>query len=391
TSPPYWQSYQKFGNLSNNYSPGAHNLTVVITDSAGHVFTQTKKFVVGGVSITNLGISNTYTVVPYVVNWTLNLPPDQVFNYTYNQSFDLRYVTGGCGGLRSPCPTVVNLSERVHNGVINYNQSLNLTLMGLDQFYSGNGGHYPSGQYQIIVWLNENRTDGNSIAAQVNTFLIFSPVHGSITGPGPNATVPLGNVTLAYSYQGGYVQNASIAVYAAGALTTPVFLQGANAPGVGEEVRSGTTTWIAVQPGAYDVVLTLGTPYAGNYTAHDWINVSNLNPPVFENRSLGNAPLISLTPAQLGTVLALIAVIIGLFVGLIAAPALRPSTGGRSAGTGPKPWDEGGTAAGAGAAATAGAGASATPGTLSCPICHEPATNEFSLHQHQQVVHGIEE
>lgn len=391
-TPPYWQSLTAFGNLSNNYSPGVHDLTVVVGDSAGHLFSQTSKFVVGGVSITNLGgLKSLYTVVPFTVNWTLELPADQVFNYTYNQTFDVRYVTGGCGGLRSPCPTVVNLSERVHNGVVNYNQSINQTLMGLDHFYSGNGGHFPSGQYQVIVWLNENRTDGNSIAAQVNTFLIFSSVAGQITGPGTNATVPLGNVTIAYSYSGGYVQNATIAVYVSTNPATPVFTAGAVATAVGEEARGGSTTWIAVETGMYDIVLTLGTPYAANYTAHEWINVSNPNGLVYLNQSLGAKPLISVSTAELGTLLALIALIIGLFVGLVAAPALRPTAGGTASGSSPKPWDEGKSSAGASGAASGSATGNGPPGGLSCPICHEPATNEFSLHQHQQVVHGLEE
>ncbi|HKV90424.1 MAG TPA: protease pro-enzyme activation domain-containing protein [Thermoplasmata archaeon] len=389
-TPPFWQKYTAFGNLSNNYVAGAHNLTLVVNDSAGHTFTQTKRFVIGGVNITNIGSQNIYTVVPKVVNWTLDIPADQVFNYTYNQSFDLRYVTGGCGGLKSPCPTVVNLSERVHDGVVNYQQSINLTLMGLEHFYSGNGGQYPSGQYQIIVWLNENRTDGNSIAAQVNTFLIFSSVHGKISGPGANATVPLGNVTLAYNYSGGYIQNATLSVFPQGS-TVPVFTTGAVVPAVGEQERGGSATWVAVQTGTYQVVLTLGTPYAGNYTASEWINVTNPNGLVYLNQSLGAKPLISLSSAQLATILALVGVIIGMFVGLIAAPALRPTAGGRAAGSSPKPWDEGRpgpSASGVGDGSPVGNG---SPGGLSCPICHEPATNEFSLHQHQQVVHGIEE
>ncbi|HEV8049499.1 MAG TPA: hypothetical protein VGP88_02780, partial [Thermoplasmata archaeon] len=390
--PPFWQQYTKFGNLSNTYSPGEHNLTVVVTDSQGHVFTQTQKFVVGGVQITNL--ASLYTVVPYVVNWTLEIPSSEVYNYTYNQSFDLRYVSNGCGGLRNPCPTVVNLSEKIHDGQVNYNQSINLTLMGLDGFYSGYGssGGYPPGQYQVIIWLTANHS--GSIAKQVNTYLIFSQVTAAISGPGANATVPLGNVTIAYNYSGGYINNANLSVYLSTAMNTPVFTAGAYVPAIGEQQRGGSTTWQAVQTGQYEIILTLGTPYA-NYTAHRWINVTNPNGLVYLNQSKGPAPLVSLNSAQLGAILAIIGLVIGLFLGLIAAPAFRPTSRGTGTGrpSGPKPWDEGhpegaGGAAGGAAVSSSGPGAS---GSLSCPICHEPATNAFSLQQHQQVVHGIEE
>ncbi|MCI4325813.1 MAG: hypothetical protein L3K00_08065 [Thermoplasmata archaeon] len=383
-SPPYWQNVTKFGNLSNDFANGTHNLTIVVTDSQGHVFTDTQQFIVGGVTITNLGTNNLYTVVPFVVNWTLDIPSTEVYNYTFNQTFDLRYVTPSCGSPNNPCPTVVNLTEKVKDGQVLYNQSINLTLMGLDHFYAGSGG-YPPGQYQVIIWLNANHS--GSIAKQVNTFLIFSAVTGSITGPGTNATVPIGNVTIAYSYQGGYIVNASLFVYPSTSNTTPVFTAGAYVPAVGEQPRGGASTWQAVQIGMYEIVLLLGTPY-GNFTAHDWINVTNPNGLVFLNQS-STKPIVSLSSASLAAILAIIGVLVGLFLGLIAAPALRPALGGSaSAGTSaPKPWDEGKPGD---ATSSAGSGAS-TPGGLSCPICHEPATNEFALHQHQQVVHGLEE
>jgi subtilase family serine protease len=393
-TPPFWQNLTEFGNLSNDYAPGEHNLTLVVTDSQGHVFTETDKFIVGGVTITNLASDNLYTIVPYVVNWTLDIPASEVYNYTFNQSFDLRYVSDGCGGLRNPCPTVVNLTEKIRDGQVNYNQSINLTLMGLEGFYSGYGasGGYPPGQYEVIIWLTANNT--GSIAKQVNTYLIFSQVTASINGPGKNATVPLGNVTIAYNYSGGYINNATLNVYLSTAMDSPVFTAGAYVPAVGEQPRGGSATWEAVETGQYEIVLTLGTPYA-SFTAHNWINVSNLNGLVYLNQSLGPKPLISLSAPQLGAVLAIIGLVIGLFLGLIAAPAFRPANRGSASGrpsSGAKPWDEGkdDSSAGLGAATAAGVGAG-TPGGLSCPICHEPATNEFSLHQHQQVVHGLEE
>ncbi|MCI4332565.1 MAG: hypothetical protein L3K01_02370, partial [Thermoplasmata archaeon] len=386
TSPPFWQNYTKFGNLSNTFAPGTHFLTLVVNDSQGRTFTDTQQFIVGGVTITNLGINNLYTVVPFVVNWTLELPPGDVYNYTFSQTFDLRYVTPSCGSPRNPCPTVVNLTEKIHDGQVLYNQSINLTLMGLDHFYAGSGG-YPPGQYQVIIWLNANHS--GSIAKEVNTFLIFAPVVGGITGPGTNATVPLGNVTLAYSYQGGYIVNASLFVYSNTDMLNPVFKAGAYVPAVGEQPRAGAATWQAVQTGMYDVVLLLGTPYA-NYTAHDWINVTNPNGLVFLNQSKGNTPLISLSSAALATILAMVALIVGLFLGLIAAPALRPTLTGTAASgsSAPKPWDEGKPTTGGAAASGTAEG---TPGGLSCPICHEPMTSQFALHQHQQVVHGLEE
>ncbi len=381
STPPYWQNWTADGNLTGDYSPGVHHLVVVAVDSLGHVFTRTHTFIVGSITLDNLGLQNTYTVVPYVMNWTYQIPVGDMNNHTFSQSLDIRYVAPGCGGTTSPCPQVVNYTMRILDGVVNYNQSLNLTLLGLDHFYSGDA-QPPPGQYQLIVWLNANHS--GSIAALTSTYLVFSPVTGAITGPSANQLVPLGNVTLGYTYSGDYVQNASLAVYPGNATTGPVFTIGAFIPGQG--LRGGSASWPAVDPGTYRAVLSLGTPY-GSYNATQWFNVSSFGNVAYVNQTPTNPVLGGMNAAVVATALALVAGIIGLLLGLFIAPGLRGSRAGRpasgaagAAAAAPvKPWDE---------------QASSVPGSapvIRCAVCKDSFSTDFALHQHLKIVHGIEE
>jgi hypothetical protein len=235
-------SFHAEGNLTGNYPSGIHILKVVVTDSLGHTFTRSHTFIVASITIQNLGITDTYTVVPFTMNWTLNIPAIYVSNRTFNMSLDIRYIASGCGG-RRVCPEVVNYSERLHNGQVDYNQSLNMTLLNLDHFYSGSN-QLPPGQYEVIVWLNANHS--GSIAAQVNTYLVFDSVNGQINGPTANEVVPLGNVTVSYSYTGDYVTNATLSIFALNQ-PGPVFTVGAFVPGIG--LRGSAAIWPAVQTG----------------------------------------------------------------------------------------------------------------------------------------------
>ena len=369
-TPPQWQNYTANGNLTGTYAPGIHDLRVVATDSLGHVFTRDHTFVVGGINVTNLGIKNTYTVLPYTLNWTYILPPGQVNNHTFSQSVEVRYVAPGCGG-SVKCPQLVNLTLKIRPGVVDYNQSLNITMLNTNHFYSGT--QLPQGQYQVIVWLNANHS--GSIAAQINTQIVFENVAGQINGPSDGAIVPLGNVTISYSYSGEFIENATLFVFPAGG-TAPVFQAGAFVPGI-NGLRGGAATWTAVTPGLYQVVLALGTPYGG-YNATTMVNVSHMGGNAILNASAGGV-LGGMSPAVVGTALAVIAGIVGLFLGLMLAPSLRQgaprAVGGPSAKAAPKPWQE----------------EPAASTKQVCSICHEEFETPFALHQHQKITHGIEE
>jgi len=301
------------------------------------------------------------------------IPAAQMNNHTFSQSLEIRYVANGCGGTTA-CPQVVNYTIKVRPGVTSYNQSLNLTLLNLKGFYAG-ANELPPGQYQIIIWLNANHS--GSIAAQVNTQLVFDNVQGQINGPSAGAVVPLGNVTISYAYSGQYIENASLLVFPAGTSTNPVFRAGAFVPGL-SGLRGGASTWTAVTPGAYEVVLSLGTPY-GSLNVTENITVSTESGTAFLNQTSGSGILGGLAPATVGTVMAIIAALVGLFVGLFLAPAIRGGParpgGAPSSKAAPPPWQEDTKAS----------------GKLTCSICHEEFETQFALHQHQKIAHGIEE
>jgi hypothetical protein len=368
-----WQNFTVNGNLTGSYSNGTHDLKIVAVDSLGHIFTRDDTFVVGAINITNLGLQNTYTVLPYILNWTYVIPAGEMNNHTFSQSLDIRYVANGCGGT-TVCPTVVNYTIKIKDGVTSYSQSLNTTLLNLQGFYSG-ANELPPGQYQIIIWLNANHS--GSIASQVDTQLVFDDVQGEINGPGAGALVPLGNVTISYAYSGQYIENATLYVYPNGTTTNPVFRAGAFVPGL-SGLRGGASTWTAVTPGTYEVILALGTPYGGQNVSEQ-ITVTEVSSTAFLNQTHSSGILGGLSAAAAGTLMAIIAAIVGLMVGLFLAPALRggparPTTaaGGRAA---PPAWQE--DAKG--------------PTGVTCAICHEQFETPFAMHQHQKIAHGIEE
>ncbi|MCI4342405.1 MAG: hypothetical protein L3K11_08575, partial [Thermoplasmata archaeon] len=287
-------------------------------------------------------------------------------------------VTTNCQGFR--CPKVENLSIPVHVGQTLYNQSINRTLLTEGGFYSGSGD-LPPGQYELIVWLNANHS--GSVLAQANTYLVFDNLFGQINGPLNNAIIPIGNVTISYSYTGLYVQNANLTVFVGGT-NTPVYTIGALIPGIATSARGGSTTWTSTTAGMYRIVLELGTPYQ-NYTAVGWVNVTSTSALVWLNGTSGQHPVAGLPPVATATILAIGGLLVGLLVGLAVAPALRPRAP-RGAGEGmgakgpSKPWAEGG-AAGAGAAVLAN----------ECRICHEKFETPYALTQHGKIQHGLED
>ena len=380
---PQWQNFTISGNLTGSYASGIHQLTIIATDSEGHVFTVTHPFVVASISLTNLNISSTYTVLPYNLTWSYS-PPGNPFpsaemnNHTFSQSLEIQYEAAGCGATNDPCPIVVNYSERIRDGVTSYNQSLNATLLNLQHFYAG-ASELPPGQYIVTIWLNANHS--GSIASSVGTYFVPNPLSASINGPTDWSTVPVGNVTISYSYAGDYVQNATLAVYPANvANASAVFSIGAFVPGVGASGRGGAASWTAVAPGEYEIVLALGAPY-GHYTATSFVNVTLASGTVWLNQTHPTSLLGSVAPATSATVLALIAAIVGLVLGMMIAPTMRSS--------GPRP--SGGAAGAKPMAAWSEDSQKSASGKSVCPICHEQFETDFALHQHQKITHGIEE
>jgi hypothetical protein len=194
----------------------------------------------------------------------------------------------------------------------------------------------------------------------------------STDGPGPNAAVPVGNVTISYSYTGLYISNAQIAVFGTGSSSTPVFQTSAYTPGTG--VESNSTTWTSVQPGAYQIVLTLTTPYQNNTTS-EWINVTAAHTNIYHNGSKGLVPLFGLSITTVVTSLAVIGAIVGLLLAAFVAPTLL--------GSGPKGPDSDETKG-------PGSGTAAADGStmLTCPICQDTFESQSALDQHSAVIHG---
>ncbi|MCI4322702.1 MAG: S8 family serine peptidase, partial [Thermoplasmata archaeon] len=311
------QAYDEFGNLTGVYTPGIHTLEVVVRDSMGHVFTARHVFIIGQIALTDLPASQVYTPIPFNLTWTLNIPSTQVSNKTFNESLEISYVTNvfvdgslqGCGGFgRLRCPQVVNLSIPVRPGETNYTQNVNRSTLEHNGFYSG-GTDIPPGQYQILVWLNANHS--GSISQEAVTYLVFDPLAAEITGPSANAVVPLGNVTLSYSYTGQYISNAQLFVYAQSNPTSAVFESSIYSPGTG--IRGGGVSWTAVTPGAYRVALGLSTPY-GNSSISEWINVSMTSPYVWLNLTPVGA-LGGLSPPTAAASLAIVGALVGLTLG----------------------------------------------------------------------------
>jgi subtilase family serine protease len=377
-NPPNYQVYTANGNLTGVYAPGIHTLTVLVTDSTGHIFTNRHTFIVGAIKVTDLGVESTYTVLPFNMTWHLNIPAGQISNHTFNQSLQIRYVTGACGGVIQ-CPEVVNLSIKIKDGVADYQQSLNITLLNLKHFYAG-AGEPPPGQYQLIVWVTANHS--GSIATSITSYLVFDSVAGTINGPAANELLPQGNVTISYAYSGQYVQNSTLEIFAAGAPTVPVFSAQAFVPGIG--LRGGAVQWSAVQGGAYKIVLALGTPYT-TYNASEWVNVSGGPGNIWLNQSHNLAPLVIVNSAVTATVLALIVGLIGVLLGLFLAPALRSRPSGSAVAAPPRPWEE------SSAAGAVAAGGATGPPRYGCTTCKEEFETSYALAQHRKIVHGIDE
>jgi subtilase family serine protease len=379
---PYTQDFQFWsmtGNLTGNYAPGIHELLAVAIDSEGHIFTYEHRFIVGSITYIGIGPSTIYLPIPYNLTWFLDLPSNEVSNRTFNQSLEIRYVTPGCGGIFL-CPQVVNQTEPVRPGKVLYNQSINRTLLIKAGFYAG-ASDLPPGQYQMIVWLNANHS--GSIVAQMSTFLVFDPLAGSVDGPSDNAVVPIGNVTIAYSYTGEYISNAVLSVYANGEML-PTYQTGAYLPGVG--TRAGSSTWTSVVGGTYAIVLVLTTPYLNsqgtyNFTVTSWVNVTQTSAKIWLNGSSGQLPIGGLPAVGTATALALAGAVAGLLVGLLIAPALRPrglrAPAGGAARTSPQPWEEG-------PAKPVGGGGN------ECSICHERFETASALQHHERIQHGLQ-
>ncbi|MCI4350272.1 MAG: hypothetical protein L3K15_01990 [Thermoplasmata archaeon] len=376
-NPPNYQSYTANGNLTGVYADGIHTLTVIVTDSTGHTFSNRHTFIVGSIKLTNLGVTSTYTVLPFNMTWHLSIPAGQISNHTFNQSLQIRYVTGACGGI-IPCPEVVNYSIKIKDGVADYQQSLNITLLNLKHFYAG-AGEPPPGQYQLIVWVTANHS--GSIATSITSYLVFDSVAGTINGPTANELLPQGNVTISYSYSGQYVQNSTLEIFAVGAPTIPVFTAQAFVPGIG--LRGGAVQWSAVQGGAYQIVLSLGTPYR-TLNATEWVNVSGGPGNVWLNQSRLASPLMIVNPAVTATVLALVVGLIGLLLGLFLAPALRSRPSGSAVAAPPRPWEESSSSPGGPSGPTG-------PPRYACSTCKEEFETSYALAQHRKIVHGIDE
>jgi hypothetical protein len=376
--PPQLQLWASFINLTGNYTPGIHELTVYVNTSMGQTFSYTHRFIVGAIQNENLNQNDLYTPIPYMLNWSLNIPAGQISNVTFNSSLEVTYLGTGCPS--SGC-LVVNYSIKVLPHKVNYNQSINMTLLEMKGFYADAPELPTQSDYEVTIWFSANHS--GSLRQGVSTNFVFDHTAANITGPEANAVVPLGNVTIAYTYQGDYLTNATLFVYengTNGAAATLVYSQLAFVPAQGGQSRSGSATWTAVAPGQYWIELQIGNPLSVIKRGEP-VTVANLNPVTQINRTNGANPLFGNALLD-ATALVLIAAIVGILLGLWVAPTLRRETPSSPGGTAPaKAWEE---------------GKSDTKGPSTaikneCPICHERFETPAGLTQHERVVHGVED
>ena len=190
-----------------------------------------------------------------------------------------------------------------------------------------------------------------------------------------------GNVTISYAYSGQYIQNATLLVFPHGTTTNAVFRGGRLRPGTRAACRGGASTWTAVTPGAYDILLDLGTPYGG----HEHLRGGQrLHPERHRlpepERQFGRSS-VGCRRRSSGTVMAIIAAIVGRSGRPVPRssdprrPHARPRRAPPRTVEPVAPWQE-----------------DAKPGgKLTCSICHEEFETEFAIHQHQKIAHGMEE
>lgn len=375
--PPQLQLWSSFINLTGNYTPGIHELTVFVNTSMGQTFSFTHRFIVGAIENENLNQNSLYTPIPYQLNWSVNIPSGQVSNLTFNSSLEITYLGAGCPS--AGC-LVVNFSIKVTPHKVNYGQSINLTLLELKGFYADAPELPTQSNYEVTIWFSANHS--GSLRQGVSTNFIFDPLGANITGPSANALVPLGNVTIAYTYQGDYLTNATLFVYqnaSNGTGSVLVYSQLAFVPAQGGQSRSGSATWAAVGGGNYWIELVIGNPF-GSVKKGEPV-VVNAGQTTVIRKTNGANPLFGNALAD-ATVLVLIAAIVGILLGLWVAPTMRRETpAGGSATLAPaKAWEEGKEDTKSSAASS-----------NECPICHERFETGAGLHQHQRVVHGVEE
>ncbi|MCI4357873.1 MAG: hypothetical protein L3J95_05895 [Thermoplasmata archaeon] len=377
--PPMIQLWASFINLTANYTPGIHYLTVYVNTSMGQTFSFTHEFVIGSITNENLNQNDLYTPIPYNLNWSIDLGTaggQRISNLTFNSSLEVTYLGTGCPS--AGC-VVVNYSVKVHPGQVNYHQSINMTFLEQKGFYADAPELPTQSNYAVTIWFSANHS--GSLRQGVTTNFIFDPLGANITGPASSASVPLGNVTIAYTYQGDYLNTATLLVYQNQSDGTPsvlVYSQLAFVPAQGGQSRSGSATWAAVTSGNYWIELVIGNPFS-SLKRGEPVVVPPSQTTIIKSHSGAN-PLFGNALAD-ATALVLIAAIVGILLGLWVAPSLRRETPVGPGAAGPaKPWEEGKEDT-----------KSAVASKNECSICHERFETATGLQQHQRVVHGVEE
>ena len=340
--PPELQLWASFVNLTGIYTPGIHYLTVYVNTSMGQTFSYTHEFLIGAIVDENLNENDLYTPIPYVLNWTIDIGASgeaKVSNQTFNSSLEITYLGAECPA--AGC-MVVNFSIRVNPHKVNYNQSINMTLLESKGFYSDAPELPTQSDYEVTIWFHANHS--GSLRQGVSTNFIFDSLQANITGPTSGAQVPLGNVTIAYTYQGDYLTNATLFVYqnqTNGAAAILVYSQLAFVPAYGGQIRSGSVTWTAVTGGPYWIELSIGNAFSA-LKRGEAISVADLNIPAKIHTTSGSVPIFGLNALTTATALVLIAAIIGILLGLWLAPSLRPETPVTPSASSPaKAWEEG--------------------------------------------------
>lgn len=345
------------------------------------------------VTVTITSPLTNYIQLPYDLTWSIS-----VANGTWTpgtswmvvQVRDVAPICQGILGLFIQCPGVVNipLNSSIQSGVSTYNTTISTAALSAPQFHpscpqlfgSGSPCSYattlPNDQYQIYVFATVNNTVANVTgAAEATGYLITTNPTASLVAPIAADDISTGNVSVAITYSGSYVQAASVAIYAGATATgQPVYTQGMYAPGAGTQTVVAAAEWAVSTPGSYVAVINITTPYSFTDFSTTLHVVSAGGGIVYENSTQysnttggSGGKIWGLSTQVGGTVLLVVGLIIGMIVAFMLGMMMW---GGAPKSTSPaQPWQ--------------------SKGTNECSVCHQSFATEQELKDHAKSAHGM--
>jgi hypothetical protein len=345
------------------------------------------------VSVTLTSAFPNYIQLPYDLTWSISVAngtwaPGNAWMVV--QVRDVAAICQGILGLFIQCPGVVNigLNASIASGTSTYNTTISDAALSAPQFHpgcpqifgSGSPCSYasvmPNDQYQIYVFATVNNTVANVTGTgEATGYLITANPSAALLAPIQANSISTGNVSVAITYSGSYVESAGIAIYAGTvASSTPVYTQSLYAPGVGAQTVVAAAQWTVATPGAYLAVINITTPYSTTFFTSALTVVSAGGGIVYENTTTyqnssggaGGGKIFGLTTQVGGTVL----LVVGLIIGMIVAFMLGMMMWGGTKAAGPaQPWQ--------------------SKTTNECSVCHQSFATEQELKDHAKSAHGM--